>query len=117
MSGQPSDWEDVEDDWEDVSPSKTNFSNVKSGSSSSTNGFRQSVLSHPTTIDDYAPESEPDTYTGGFMKGLNDYATELGQGMFKSAAQPESLGDFAGLMLPTSIGRGIGATKGLMSPR
>ena len=37
---------------------------------------------------------------GGWMKGLNDYATELGNSAFEGAAHPQSAGDFLSLMTP-----------------
>lgn len=58
------------------------------------------------------PLSEPTTFAAGAAKGANDYATELGQGMFESAAHPKTAGDIAGLLLPTTLGAG-GMLKGL----
>lgn len=60
------------------------------------------------------PIHEPTSFWAGAAKGANDYATEVGQGMFESAAHPQTAGDFAGLLLPTSIGTG-GVLKGLRS--
>lgn len=57
--------------------------------------------------------SEPTDYWGGFRKGANDYLTEVGRGLFEGAAHPKTAADFAGLMLPTTMGMGGSALKGL----
>lgn len=58
------------------------------------------------------PLHEPTTFWSGAAKGANDYATEVGRGMFESAAHPKTAGDFAGLLLPTTVGTG-GVLKSL----
>lgn len=57
--------------------------------------------------------TEPTDYWGGFRKGLDDYLTEVGKGLFEGAAHPKTAGDFASLMLPTAMGMGGSALKGL----
>jgi len=47
--------------------------------------------------------AEPETWWGGFSKGLGDYATDVGQGMMQSMAQPQTAGDVLGLMLPGAM--------------
>src|SRR4030095_14300542 len=59
------------------------------------------MRSRPQGFSDEKPPSEPDTYWGGFRKGLSDYATELGSGMFQSAAHPQTASDVLGLVAPT----------------
>lgn len=56
------------------------------------------------------PIKEPTTYMGGFMKGANDYATELGRSMFEGAAHPKTAGDFLSLLLPSSLGASGGSS-------
>lgn len=63
------------------------------------------------------PLQEPTTFWSGAAKGANDYATELGHGMFESAAHPQTAGDFLGLLLPSMMGSSAapGLVKGLRS--
>lgn len=56
------------------------------------------------------PINEPTTYAGGFVKGANDYATELGQSAFEGAAHPKTAGDFLSLLLPSSLGASGGSS-------
>lgn len=59
------------------------------------------------------PLKEPTTWLGGFLKGANDYATDLGKGMFEGAAHPQTAGDFLSLLMPTAVGTNPAVFKGL----
>jgi hypothetical protein len=80
------------------------------------NATDEEILKHAQEpafrADSLMPAKEPDTYWGGFAKGLNDYATELGQGALEHMAHPQSLGDFLSLLLPSEIGM-IPRAKGI----
>lgn len=65
-----------------------------------------------TTLKAVSPD-EPDTLWAGRFKGFNDHLTDVGRSMFQSAAAPQSAGDFASLLLPTTaMGTGLRALEG-----
>lgn len=51
-------------------------------------------------------KDEPGTFMGGAMRSINDDLDRAGKALFKSAAQPETLGDVMGLLLPTQMEAG-----------
>lgn len=57
---------------------------------------------------DSGTEKEPDTWTGGFIKGLRQNFVDplVGSDVAKHAARPTSAADVAGLLLPSGIGMG-----------
>lgn len=50
-------------------------------------------------------EPEPDTWGGGFLKSLKDqfFEATAGNPLIQSAAQPQSMGDFLSLVLPSQV--------------
>lgn len=57
---------------------------------------------------DSGTQKEPDTWRGGFIKGLKENFVDplVGSDLAKHAARPTSAADVAGLLLPSGIGMG-----------
>lgn len=55
---------------------------------------------------DTEPAQEPDTYWGGFFKGIKDYGKDITSGItsgLESAANPKTLGDILSLVIPSEL--------------
>ncbi len=55
---------------------------------------------------DAEPSHEPDTYFGGYLKGLGDYIKGISSGIMpalESAAHPRTLGDILSLVIPSEL--------------
>lgn len=73
-----------------------------------------SMLSGSDRVTSDEPEHEPDTFMGGFIKGLKREFNPMEH--MKSAAEPKSLGDVSGMLLPSLYEGAVGgAIKGLRS--